>query len=103
MFQRTKDQRRRSAGRSGIALTALPAYGQQQLERVEITGSSLRRVDAETALPVTVIKVEELAKQGVTNAEQALHRISANQSQLRHQPARSAPRPAASPRPTFAA
>ncbi len=59
-----------------------PALAQQQLDRVEITGSSIRRVDAETALPVTVIQVEELIKQGVTTAEQALQRISANQSTL---------------------
>jgi iron complex outermembrane receptor protein len=45
-----------------------------------ITGSSLRRVDAETALPVTVIKTEDLQKQGVTTAEQAVQRIAANQS-----------------------
>jgi iron complex outermembrane receptor protein len=50
-------------------------------ERVEITGSSLRRVDAETALPVTVIKADELARQGVTTAEQAVARIAASQSQ----------------------
>lgn len=52
----------------------------QQLDRVEITGSSLRRVDAETSVPVTVIQVEDLIKQGVTTAEQALQRIAANQS-----------------------
>lgn len=56
------------------------AQQQQQLERVEITGSLLRRVDAETALPVTVIKTEDLVKQGVTTAEQAVQRIAANQS-----------------------
>ena len=37
---------------SGIAV---PAMAQQTFERVEITGSSIKRVDAETALPVTVI------------------------------------------------
>lgn len=63
-----------------LAITSLPGMAQQQLERVEITGSSIRRVDAETALPVTVIKVEDLAKQGVTNVEQAILRIASNQS-----------------------
>ena len=62
---------------SGIAVSAM---AQQTMERVEITGSSIRRVDAETALPVTVIKVDDLTKQGVTNAEQAMQRIAANQS-----------------------
>ena len=64
----------------GSGIAAMPAMAQQQLERVEITGSSIRRVDAETALPVTVIKVDDLLKQGVTTAEQAIARIAANQS-----------------------
>ena len=59
-----------------LALGAAPAFAQQQLERVEITGSSIRRVDAETALPVTVIRVDELQKQGITTAEQALTRLA---------------------------
>ena len=62
------------------AVVTLPADAQQQMERVEITGSMLRRVDAETALPVTIISAEELVKQGVTTAEQAIQRIAANQS-----------------------
>ena len=63
-----------------LALSSAPAFAQQQLERVEITGSSIRRISAETALPVTVIKVEELTRQGVTSTEQAIQRIAANQS-----------------------
>ncbi len=65
-------------GSFGIA--SLPAFGQQTLERVEITGSSIRRISGETALPVTVIKVEDLAKQGVTSTEAAVAFIAANQS-----------------------
>lgn len=63
-----------------LTLGSLPAYAQQQLERVEITGSSIRRIAGETALPVTVIKVDELTKQGVTTTEQAVSHIAANQS-----------------------
>lgn len=62
----------------GIAPLAVAQ--EQQLERVEITGSSIRRVDAETALPVTVIKTDDLVKQGVTTVEQAIKAIAANQS-----------------------
>lgn len=51
----------------------------QSLERVEITGSLLRRIEGETALPVTVLKTEELARAGVTSAEQAVQYISQNQ------------------------
>ena len=65
------------AGMVGVSPALL---AQQQLDRVEITGSSIRRVDAESALPVTIIRVEDLVKQGVTTAEQAVQRIAANQS-----------------------
>jgi outer membrane receptor protein involved in Fe transport len=49
---------------------------------VEITGSSIRRLSSETALPVSVIKIEELTKLGVTTTEQAVARIASNQSSL---------------------
>lgn len=65
---------------AGYVPAATAQDGSQRLERVEITGSLLRRVDAETALPVTVIKAEDLVKQGVTTVEQAVLRIAANQS-----------------------
>jgi iron complex outermembrane receptor protein len=63
-----------------LALGSLPALAQDATQRVEITGSSIKRVDAETALPVTILKVEDLTKQGVTTAEQAMQRIAANQA-----------------------
>lgn len=81
MFRRTKVSAAALAALGGvIGLASVPSYAQQTLERVEITGSSIRRAATETALPVTVIKVEELTKQGVTSTEQAMARIAANQS-----------------------
>jgi len=83
MLKRTRISIAISAAFGASIVGYLPttlAQQQQQLERVEITGSLLRRVDAETALPVTVIKTEDLVKQGVTTAEQAVQRIAANQS-----------------------
>ncbi len=65
---------------AGLIGLSTQAVAQQQMERVEITGSSLRRVDAETALPVTTIKAEELTRQGITTVEQALKVIPQNQS-----------------------
>jgi iron complex outermembrane receptor protein len=63
------------------ALTTLPALAQQQqLERVEITGSLIKRVEGETALPVSIIKAEDLDKAGVKTAEQAVQFIAQNQS-----------------------
>jgi iron complex outermembrane recepter protein len=47
-------------------MASLSAMAQQALERVEITGSRIKRVDAEGALPVTTITREEIAASGAT-------------------------------------
>jgi iron complex outermembrane recepter protein len=62
----------------GVVFGALAP--QALAQRVEITGSSIRQISSETALPVTVLKTDELAKAGVTNAEQALAFITSNQA-----------------------
>src|SRR6266700_3599516 len=64
-------------------LASQDALAQQtSLERVEITGSAIRRVDAETALPITVLKVEDLKQQGFTTVEDIVNTISGNQGLL---------------------
>jgi iron complex outermembrane receptor protein len=54
------------------ALIAPPAFAQQSIERVEITGSSIKRIDAETALPVQIVSRQEIEATGSTNVEQFL-------------------------------
>ncbi|MCD5363556.1 TonB-dependent receptor [Chromobacterium aquaticum] len=52
-----------------------------QLDRVEVTGSNIKRsIKQEKALPVTILKTEDLAKQGLTTVEQVVNSIAANQS-----------------------
>jgi len=63
-----------------VVVGLLPTLAKAQ--RVEVTGSSLRQISSETALPVTVLRTDELAKAGVTNAEQAMAFITSNQSTL---------------------
>jgi len=60
-----------------LALAATSALAQeaQKLERIEITGSSIRRVDAETALPVSVISRAEIERTGVTTAQDLVQMI----------------------------
>ncbi|WP_088287095.1 TonB-dependent receptor [Ideonella sp. A 288] len=57
------------------ASTALLA---QSPQRVEITGSSIKRVQAEGALPVQTISRTEIERAGIVSAEQLVARISAN-------------------------
>ncbi|MDQ2822929.1 MAG: TonB-dependent receptor [Pseudomonadota bacterium] len=59
-----------------------PAVAQTNTEppmaRVEITGSSIKRIAKEGALPVQVITFDQMEKKGITNAEQLLQQISSN-------------------------
>ena len=48
-----------------------------QLERVEVTGSSIKRIDAETALPVQILNRADIQRSGASNVEQLLKSISA--------------------------
>ena len=50
------------------------------MQRVEVTGSSIKRLASETALPITTIKASDFVKQGLTTAAEVLNTISMNQS-----------------------
>lgn len=54
----------------------------QKIERVEVTGSSIKRVDAEEALPVTVIKADEFTKRGFTTLADVLDSLTIGSSQV---------------------
>ena len=67
------------AGSAAFAL-AQPAMAQEAnapIQRVEITGSSVKRVDAETALPVQVLTKAEIDRTGATSTQELLQSISA--------------------------
>ncbi len=69
---------------TAAALAVLAGFGAPTLaqeQRVEITGSSIRRIDAETALPVQIVTKEDIARSGVASTEQLLQSISAVSSQ----------------------
>lgn len=72
------------AGATAAAVTALPnaAYAQEQatdeagdVDTVVVTGSRIRRVDAETASPVLSISADEIAKTGLTTMGDVLQRL----------------------------
>ena len=68
------------AGWSQAAPQPQPAPASQQLERVEITGSSIKRIDAETALPVQVITREAIQKSGAATVEQLMQTVTSTTS-----------------------
>lgn len=51
-----------------------------KVQKVTVTGSSIKGVAAQSASPITVLKVEDLVNQGVTTVEEALNKVSANQA-----------------------
>ncbi|MDC8784891.1 TonB-dependent receptor [Roseateles koreensis] len=63
----------------GLGLAGLAQAQQQEvLERVTVTGSSIKRLESETALPVTVITRAQIEQTGATSVEDLLRRVSAN-------------------------
>jgi len=73
-----------ACGATATVLAMQPAFAQDattQLQRIEITGSAIKRIDAETAVPVTVVKMEELQKEGITTIEQVMAKLSSVQAQ----------------------
>src|SRR5688572_18941074 len=67
-----------------LALAAFGAHAQTaeldapSLQRVEIVGSHLKRVDAENALPVQIITRKDIERSGALGIDDLMSRISAN-------------------------
>jgi iron complex outermembrane receptor protein len=71
-----------SAAAAGLlGQAALAQDSSAPMQRVEITGSAIKRIDAETSVPVTVLKAEDLKKEGLTTIEQVLGTLSVSQAQ----------------------
>jgi iron complex outermembrane receptor protein len=69
------------SGSVAAVLLAQPAFAQESnapVQRVEITGSSIKRATAETASPVQVIGREELMKSGKTTVAEYLQTLTAD-------------------------
>ncbi len=69
----------------GLAVLAQPAFAQdanapvQELKRVEVTGSSVKRIQAEGALPVQIITQEDIKRSGATSVTDLIQKIPAMQ------------------------
>jgi iron complex outermembrane recepter protein len=65
-----------------FAQTPAPAATPQKIEKIEITGSSIKKIEGEAALPVQVITREEIERGGSTTAAELLTKLSANSAAL---------------------
>jgi outer membrane receptor protein involved in Fe transport len=55
-----------------VCMTTTAAFAQQQLERVEVTGSRILSVNAESAAPIQVMTAADIQASGVTNLQDLL-------------------------------
>ena len=83
----TGPARRATAQAVLLCLAGAPAWAQQppvdaQLQKVEITGSAIKRLESETALPVQVLTRQAIVKQGLTTAAEIVARLSASTNNL---------------------
>lgn len=81
MFKTTPIMKAAIAALGGaMAMAALPALAQSQApQRIEITGSLIKRVSSEAATQVVTLDIAELERSGVTNAEQVVKFITQQQ------------------------
>jgi iron complex outermembrane recepter protein len=49
-----------------------------ELQEVVVTGSLIKRINAETAEPITILKTDSLKELGITNVQDALNQLAAN-------------------------
>jgi iron complex outermembrane receptor protein len=66
-----------------VSVATAPAFAQQTAqtkERIEVTGSNIKRVEGESALPVAVISKQDIQNSGITTAQDLLDRLPINMS-----------------------
>ncbi|HEY6354205.1 MAG TPA: TonB-dependent receptor, partial [Burkholderiaceae bacterium] len=76
MFRRTRVALAAATAVGGLAATVTGAWA-QDTQRVEVTGSSIKRIEGESNAPIQVIKRADIEKTGITNVEQLLRTVSA--------------------------
>ncbi|MCA0244500.1 MAG: TonB-dependent receptor [Proteobacteria bacterium] len=81
MFQKSKICTAALLALGGAAVLMAPAAFAQSEQRIEVTGSAIKRsVNDEGALPLTVLKADDLRQSGVTSVEQVIQQLSFSQS-----------------------
>ncbi len=78
-----------AAGTVGASLISFSALGQQQaatssnttapeLQEIVVTGSMIKRTEAESSEAITIIKADQLRELGITTVEQAMNQLTSN-------------------------
>lgn len=72
MFRRSRISTAAALAASGLALLATGAYAQDSSQRVEVTGSRIKRTDTETASPVQVLSRDDIERTGKQSIQEVL-------------------------------
>lgn len=75
MFKKTQLATAAALVGGGLLSAGLPAAAQDNTQRVEITGSSIKRVAAEGALPVQFITQQDIQRSGVTSVTELMQKL----------------------------
>ncbi|WP_165794685.1 TonB-dependent receptor plug domain-containing protein [Kinneretia aquatilis] len=59
------------------ATASAPVASTEKLERIEVTGSSIKRVDKETASPVQILSAEDIARSGASSVADLMRLLPA--------------------------
>jgi iron complex outermembrane receptor protein len=69
-----------SIAHAALAQTPTAESAPQKVDKIEVTGSSLKRIEGEGSLPVTVITKADIEKSGATTPMELLQLVSSNNS-----------------------
>ncbi len=67
---------------AALLCAGLAAQAQDAPQRIEVTGTSIKRLEGETALPVQILRRDDIDKTGVTTAAELLKTLSSNTAPL---------------------
>ena len=72
----------RALGAGMAVMLAVPAFAQQaqKIEKIEVTGSNIKRVEGEGPSAIVVLTREDIDRSGATNAYELLNLVAANNS-----------------------
>lgn len=78
MFRRSRISTAAALAASGLALLATGAYAQDSSQRVEVTGSRIKRTDTETASPVQVLSRDDIERTGKQSIQEVLRGLTSD-------------------------
>ena len=78
MFMRSRISLAAAMAVGGFAVAVPGAWAQESGQRVEVTGSRIKRTDTETAAPVQILTREDIERTGRQSIQEVLRTVTAD-------------------------